>query len=85
MEIKSSAEKEVARMQEILPAVKTTKKGEHLLDFANRYAEDSKYFLKKAKYIEAFEAAIIAWAYIDIGLKLKLLKVPEKLKGHFTA
>lgn len=85
MTIQQAAKREVARMQDILPAVKTTKKGKHLLGFANNYAQDSKYFLEKKKYIEAFEAAIIAWAYLDIGLKLKLLSVPKELKNNFTA
>ena len=85
MEIKQAAEKEVRRIQKILPSVKAKSHGNDLLDFAMRYGSDAEFFLKKEKYLEAFEAAIIAWAYLDVGLKLNLLFIPDSLKKHFTA
>lgn len=85
MSLKESAEREVDRVNAILPAVSALKpKGEDLLAFAEDYASDSKFFLKSKKFVEAFEAAVIAWAYVDIGLKLGLLDVPKKLLENFT-
>lgn len=85
MSLSATAKKEVARINKFLPAVKAKKpKGTELLSFAKDYASDSKYFLKKGKFIEAFEAAIISWAYIDIGLKMKVLEVSKTFLGNFT-
>jgi len=85
MEIQAAAEREVKRIKTIVPAVKQVKpEGKELLDFAKNYASDSEFFLKKGKFVEAFEAAIIAWAYIDIGFKLGLLGVPAELRKNFT-
>ena len=65
-------------------AISYTKSAAELLAFAKNYAKDSEFFLEHGKLVEAFEAAIIAWAYIDIGLKLGLLEVPASLREHFT-
>jgi len=85
MEIKVAAEREVERIKSIIPKVELAKPaGEELIDFAKNYASDSEFFLKTGKFVAAFEAALIAWAYIDIGLKLGLLDVPENLRKNFT-
>ena len=86
-DIKKSAEKEISRMEKIflkLEIVGKDKNAAEFCDFAKRYFEDGKYFYKKEKYIEAFEAAIIAWAYVDAGLKLGFFEVPKELKVNFT-
>ncbi len=86
--IKSCAEKELARMKKVFEKLEiknNSKKSAEFYDFAKRYFEDGKYFYEKKKYIEAFEAEIIAWAYIDTGLKLGFFSVPKELKGNFTA
>ena len=53
--------------------------------FASNYYKDGIYFFKKKQYIEAFEAFIIAWAYIDCGLKMRFFQVPKEQKEWFTA
>jgi len=95
MKIEDAAEKEVKRIRKIIPkveikesidadAISGATNATSLLDFAKNYAKDSEFFLEHEKHVEAFEAAIIAWAYIDIGLKLGLLAVPASLRGDFT-
>ncbi|MBI2041210.1 MAG: DUF357 domain-containing protein [DPANN group archaeon] len=87
MDIKASAEKEIKRMQEIFGKVEVNNadKSKEFYDFAKTYFEDGKYFLKKEKFIEAFEAAVIAWAYLDAGLKLGFFSVPKDAKKFFTS
>lgn len=84
--MKDKAQKEIDRLSEIFDNIKVndSKKAREFFDFAERYYKDSKYFFKKKKYIEAFEATIIAWAYLDSGLKMGFFEVPKKLKKHFT-
>jgi hypothetical protein len=85
MEIEAAAEREVSRINKIMPKVKAIKvEGEELISFAKNYASDAEFFLKKSKFVEAFEAAIIAWAYVDIGFKQDLLEVPENLRKNFS-
>ena len=82
--MKAHAEKEIKRMQAVFDKL-LVKQGEKFHAFAKTYFEDSKYFYQKKKYIEAFEAAIIAWSYIDFGLKLGYFAVPKEQKKWFTA
>ena len=82
--LKQNAEKEINRMQAVFDKIKV-EQGKEYFQFAKTYFEDSKYFFGKKKYLEAFEAAVIAWAYIDFGLKLGWFEVPAGLKKWFTA
>ncbi|MBD3262998.1 DUF357 domain-containing protein [Candidatus Woesearchaeota archaeon] len=81
--LKQNAEKEIKRMQKVFDSLEV-KKGNQFYDFAKNYFDDSKHFLEKKKYIEAFEAAVIAWAYIDFGLKLNYFSVPREQEKWFT-
>lgn len=87
MDIKSVAEKEIKRMQEIFGKVEmnNANQSKEFYDFAKTYFEDGKYFFQKEKFIEAFEAAVIAWAYLDAGLKLGFFRVPKDARKFFTA
>ena len=86
MEIKVAAEREIKRVSKFLPSVTQAKPGGRgLISFAKDYAKDASFFFEHEKYVEAFEAAIITWAYIDIGLKLKLIDVPTAHLKNFTA
>jgi len=87
MDIKQSAKKEIARMAAIFEHLKKhdVEKAPEFYDFAKNYFDDGRWFYEKGKYIEAFEAAVIAWAYIDAGLKLGFFSVPKELKVNFTA
>ena len=88
MEIQKYASKEMNRMKEITANLKLNKKTKlslHFQDFALRYFKDGCYFYEKKQFVEAFEAFIISWSYIDAGLKLKFFQVPIKQKEWFTA
>lgn len=89
MSIEKAAKREVDRMKEVLSAVKLDdskdEEAKDFLDFARNYQKDSIYFYEKKQFVEAFEAAIIAWAYVDIGLKLGIFSVPKEQEGWFTA
>ena len=86
MEIEEAARKELDRMQAVIREVKPlNEKGYEILQLAKSYLTDANYFYEKKKFLEAFEAAVIAWAYIDAGLHLKLFKVPTSMKKIFTA
>ena len=82
--MKVNAGKEIKRMQAVFDKIEV-KNGKEFYNFAKTYFSDSKYFYKNKKYIEAFEAAIIAWSYIDFGLKLGYFSVPREQEKWFTA
>ncbi len=86
MQIKDAAEREMRRMKEIFNNIEIAndKKAAEFYSFAENYFKDGKYFFEKEKYVESFEAFIIAWAYIDAGLKLSFFNVNEKIKEYFT-
>lgn len=87
-DIKQYADKEMNRMKEVFSKLKVAGKGgkaKEFLEFAKNYYNDGIYFSNKGQFIEAFEAFIISWAYIDIGLKLGLFEVPDEIKKFFTA
>ncbi len=87
MDISGAAEKEINRMNVVFGKLEFAKKSalaDEFYDFAKRYFEDGKYFYKNEKFIEAFEAEIISWAYIDAGLKLGFFNVPKELRKVFT-
>jgi hypothetical protein len=88
MEIKEAAEREMKRMNQVFGSLKIISKDKNakeFLDFSSNYYKDGIYFLNEKKFTEAFEAFIISWAYVDIGLKLKLFSVSEEQKKHFTS
>ncbi|MFC1685565.1 DUF357 domain-containing protein [Nanoarchaeota archaeon] len=86
-EIKKAAEREMERMKEVFASLKIKKKGKakDFYDFAKNYHKDGLYFYNKKMYVEAFEAQVIAWAYIDTGLKLGYFSAPKEQKEWFTA
>ena len=83
--IKEAAEKEVNRIAPIVKNLKLTNNdGRKLLELVNSYFGDAEYFFRTGKFLQAFEAAVICWAYIDAGLHLKAFTVPEKFAKTFT-
>ncbi len=87
-DLKKSAEKEINRMKLVFDKIEVHNHDKHaseFYDFAKRYFGDGQWFFERNKYIEAFEAAVIAWAYIDAGMKLGFFSVPKELKVNFTA
>ena len=84
--IQEHAKKEMIRMTVVFEKLKVLD-GPHakeFFSFAGNYFKDGIYFFKKKMFIESFEAFIIAWAYIDCGLKMKFFQVPKEQKGWFT-
>lgn len=50
------------------------KNGEQFAKNIAAYLNDSKYFSEKKDYVRAFEAVIWAWAWIEIGKEIKILR-----------
>jgi hypothetical protein len=85
MEVEEAAKKEIKRIEEIIDEVEAlSEEGKEVLSLAKSYLTDAKYFCEKRRFLEAFEAAVIAWAYLDAGLHLKVFKIPENMKKIFT-
>lgn len=85
--IENAAKKEIERVSSVINEIELADpKGNSLRQMAKYYFADGKHFLQKGKFLEAFEAAIIVWAYLDAGLHMKVftLKNAEN-KGIFTA
>ncbi|MFH0869069.1 MAG: hypothetical protein V1839_02480, partial [archaeon] len=64
-DLKKSAEKEISRMQQVFDKLEVHVHHPASLqfyDFAERYFNDGKWFFEKERFLEAFEAAVIAWA-----------------------
>jgi hypothetical protein len=47
---------------------------EYFMRNISAYISDSKYFLKEDDLIRAFESVVWAWAWIEIGLEMEILK-----------
>ncbi len=84
-ELKEIAEKEINRIEEISKNLGLIdRKGEKLKELFDSYHKDAKHFFQNKKYVEAFEAAIICWAYVDAGLHLGIFRVNKKIRDWFT-
>jgi len=53
-------------------------KDDSFLKNINAYISDCEYFLKKNDLINAFEAVIWAWAWLEIGERIGMLKFEIK-------
>ena len=85
MELKDEAKKEIERIDKILENLKIMKKADkNFVKLIFSYSKDAHYFLDEEKFLQAFEAAVIVWAYIDSGLHMKIFAVPDELKEMFT-
>lgn len=85
MEVEQEAKKEIERMENVLKSLKVLKpEGKEIFELINSYFTDAKHFYENKKYLQAFEAAVICWAYVDSGLHLKLFSVNEEVKKFFT-
>ncbi|NPA38617.1 MAG: DUF357 domain-containing protein [Candidatus Nanohaloarchaeota archaeon] len=54
-----------------------TKEGEEMVKNIKAYEKDTEYFLKEGKLIEAFEAVVWAWAWLEIGERYGFIKRRE--------
>jgi len=83
--MKEAAEKEIKKMQPVIDSLKMeNEEASELFKMTHSYFSDAKYFFEKGKFVEAFEAAVIAWAYVDAGLHLRLFSVDKSLMNFFT-
>ena len=53
------------------------KKGSEMLENMKAYISDSKHFLGKKNYLKAFEAAVWAWAILEICEELGVFKIEK--------
>ncbi len=77
MDIKDLLIKETKKQIEAIENVKISplsKEGKKYIENIYAYIEDSKYFLKEGKLIEAFEAIIWAWAWLEILKELGFIQ-----------
>jgi hypothetical protein len=51
---------------------------ERFCDNISAYIQDSRYFLQQGDLIRAFEAVVWAWAWMEIGLEMKVLSEGAK-------
>ncbi len=73
--LKEEIEKWSRRLDQELRRVRaTSQNGKEMLENAGAYFSDSKHFFEKGDLIRAFECLIWAWAWLEIGKELKLLK-----------
>ena len=85
MNLQDFAKKEIEKIEDVIKEIKMVDgKGKELMELIESYFKDSKYFYGKQQHLQAFEAAVICWAYIDAGLHLKVFEVPEKFAKLFT-
>ena len=80
--IEEAAKREVERMKCVLENVRLInpedERAVELLNLARAYQSDSGHFFDAGKMVEAFEAAIISWAYIDAGLHLDAFRMTDE-------
>jgi len=74
-ELKSETIKWLNRIREKIKNVEAVnKKGEEFLRNINAYISDTEYFLNKNDLIRSFECIVWAWAWLEIGLNIGILK-----------
>ncbi len=76
--------REIGRMEEVFSEIQILEDSKIFL-LAESYFKDSKFFFEKGEYLNAFEAVIISWAYVDSLLHFGKVDLPKELKHLFTA
>lgn len=51
-----------------------TEESRRFVDNIRAYVEDSKHFLEEGKLIQAFEAVVWAWSWLEIGRDLDIVE-----------
>lgn len=70
-ELRGETEKWLARAEDRLSRCRGD---ERFLTNIKAYISDSRYFLERGDLIRAFEAVIWAWAWLEIGEELGMIK-----------
>ena len=74
-ELIAETKKWLERIKErIKGVVACNEKGEEFLRNIKAYVSDTEYFFEKGDLVRAFECVVWAWAWLEIGLNLGLLK-----------
>ena len=80
MDVRERAEKYISLTEKALAVVQIAVSGklrpvaEDMLDMARRYLSDARYYFEKGDYSTALAAASYAHAWLDVGVRLGLLK-----------
>ncbi len=78
-ELRNETIKWLERIKDKIRHVKAVdKRGEEFLRNIEAYISDSEYFLKKEDLVRAFECVVWAWAWLEIGLNIKILVIHQK-------
>jgi hypothetical protein len=71
-ELRSETLKWIKRAEEVFSALEMI--DQRFAENIKAYIKDSKYFLEKGDLVRAFECIIWAWAWIEIGEELGLVR-----------
>ncbi len=72
-ELKRETEKWLSRIEKI-KIVEKCEKGKEFVENIKAYVKDAGYFLEKGDLIRAFECVVWAWAWMEIGKEIGLIK-----------
>ncbi len=78
-ELKKETEKWLSRIEKI-KIVGKCEKGKEFVENIKAYVKDARYFLEKGDLIRAFECVVWAWAWIEIGKEMELIKNVKRQK-----
>ncbi len=76
--------REIERMEKVFSEMEVLEDSK-VVTLARSYLSDSRTFFEKGEYVNAFEAAIISWAYVDSLLHFNKIRIPDDLRDLFTA
>lgn len=82
-QLKELTRNQINKIEDVLKSAIVIEDNE-VFALARSYFEDAKYFFEIEKYIDAFEAITISWAYIDACLHFNKIKVDQKFRKYFT-
>ncbi|HDD46281.1 MAG TPA: DUF357 domain-containing protein [Candidatus Aenigmarchaeota archaeon] len=77
-ELREETEKWLERIKKAFSSVKASNRNERYIENVKAYIADSEYFLGKGDLIRAFEAVIWAWAWLEIGKEIGVVKEGSK-------
>ena len=77
-ELREETEKWLERIKKAFSSVKASNRNERYIENVKAYIADSEYFLEKGDLIRAFEAVIWAWAWLEIGKEIGVVKEGSK-------
>jgi hypothetical protein len=74
-ELRNETLKWLERIEEKIERVEVvSKKGKEFMRNIEAYISDSEYFLETGDLVRAFECVVWAWAWLEIGVEVGLLK-----------